>query len=220
MFPKYIKGKLGHVEKMLLEAHLSDCGRCSERLDDFIEAALDSGEVKLAKAPFYPSLDIHNSYQKFAAAVSREIQAKAYVTLIATYILKRPYTVRRRQRGAPVKNRLMHQNEEFRWEIRRDRDTLVLSIAAKGDLAVELAGTYVCVGIPSASKADYPSGSVLWVQDGPDRIASVGPISPGGRIDIELAETCLDPDREEDYRILERIFREVELEIVRYGNGK
>ncbi len=60
-FQAYIDGHLGPAIRMCLEFHLSYCGRCSQKLDDFIESKLDSGEIKLLKAPFYPPMDMLSS---------------------------------------------------------------------------------------------------------------------------------------------------------------
>ena len=64
MLLNYIKGKLSHAEKMFLEVHLSVCDACSGKLDDLIEAELDSQENRFAEAPFYPPIDLYDSYQE------------------------------------------------------------------------------------------------------------------------------------------------------------
>ena len=64
MLLNYIEGKLSHAEKMFLEAHLSVCDACSGKLDDLIEAELDSQENRFAKAPFYPPIGLYDSYQE------------------------------------------------------------------------------------------------------------------------------------------------------------
>ena len=77
----------------------------------------------------------------------------------------------------------------------------------------ELIEKYVIISIKSANKVDYPPEILQWKQAGPESIGSETPINTGGRVEIVIAETKLDMEKEEDFHLLEQIFEIIELRI-------
>ena len=132
-----------------------------------------------------------------------------YTTRIDTCILQLPYRDRLKM-SAAAENRLVHEKGDFRWEILQEGTNLLFSMATKQR---DLIGKYVVISVKSASKVDYSPEQLQWKQEGPEIIGSVEPIDTGGRVEIVIAETKLDMNKEDDFRLLQQIFADIRLDI-------
>ena len=232
---EYIEGFLDGETMAELELHVRSCRECKDSLaamKKWFNALKAAGkewegeltELKTCSAPpeyLQKALRIAQNIPSMSTSVQERNMTVAAVlgiaraTLIATFVLKRPYAIRRGLSGAPVEDRLLYENDELRSELFRIGNELVLSIAAKKEESI---GKYICVAILSADYMEYDPNLIQWKQGGPGRLISRDPIDLSGRADVNIAETDLDFSKEEHFRLLEQIFEEIELELYEIGS--
>lgn len=188
------KPNLSAEMKKELRERLAEYEASQKGLEKFVKEHIDADAV----------------WKRISARISemKKIAEVVYTAFIATYILRRPY-VRQGWRGA-TGNRLIHESDDFRWEILQDRTSLILSLVAKSKKPI---GKYVTINVKSASKVKRHSEIIQWKQEGPTNIGSEDTIDIGGRVEIVVAETKLDMGTEEDFDLLKQIFEEIELKV-------
>ncbi|MBD3183297.1 hypothetical protein GF312_13455 [Candidatus Poribacteria bacterium] len=141
---------------------------------------------------------------------SEESKRKIFETFFGEGTTKPPVTRPQQEKelaAAPLSKRLIYKNQAFRCEIYKQSNKLFLSIATDNSESI---GRQVRVCIISD---DYKVGLIKWRKNGPEEIISEESIDESGSVEIEIAETDLDPQEPSHFRILEDVFKEIKLNI-------